>query len=182
LPVADGTPLQLPGARYPLVVSAPGRAARPGSPVGSGLRAFLWLLRFVDGEQPPPTLISSRSGLPFKVDLHRVAGVGPHFVPMFAYVSVAAAMMARSRLAPGLQYLCDLNGLRSPAELPRKSGLPSAHPGGIHRFNNRLNRCADELLGHVVISCNPAFGVPPTAHAVQSTPPPAPPKASGKSA
>ena len=33
----------------------------------------------VDGEQPPPAPVASRSGLPLEVDFHGIAGVGQHF-------------------------------------------------------------------------------------------------------
>jgi hypothetical protein len=46
-------------------------------------------MRFLDGEQPPPTPAGSRSGLPFKVDLHRVSRVGEHLEPMLAHKRIA---------------------------------------------------------------------------------------------
>lgn len=42
---------------------------------------------------------------------------------------------------------------RSPPELPGKPRLPRAHAGGVDRPGDRLDRCAYELLGHVVPSC-----------------------------
>src|SRR5208283_5363886 len=80
------------------------------------------------------------------------AAVGKHFEPMLADVGLAAAMMAWSGLAPRFQHACDLNRLTLPAELPGKSRFARAHAGRIECSRDRLNRSADELLGHINLS------------------------------
>jgi hypothetical protein len=118
-------------------------------PLRSTRDARVLLGRPFGAEQPPTfLLLPCRSGLTFKVDFHRRAGVGQHFKPVLAHVPIAAAVMARAGLPPRLEHARNAYDLRSPPELPRQPRLAGGHPARVDRFNDRLNRFADEFLGH----------------------------------
>ncbi len=110
----------------------------------------------LDRKQPPPVL-ASRPRLTLEVDRHGLAGLGQHLEPVLADVSLAAAVMARPGFAPGLQHAGDLNGFRSPTELPGEAGAPVLMPAASNvsatGFNGAPMNCSV-----VIVTIWPAHG------------------------